>query len=99
MAMRQILPVYTQTRFVKFADFTELYLRYSKDDSQNWPFLLKVLFSPWSRNFVQCSIYVFVVRATCLRDIHNAEERLHIQIGQIEIEFDRGFNKPSLNFV
>ena len=44
-------------------------------------------------------MYRSVVRATCLLAIHNGEERLHIRIGQIEIEFDRGFNKPRLNFV
>ena len=44
-------------------------------------------------------MYVFVVRATCLLDIHNDEDRLHIRIGRIEIEFDRGFDRPRLNFV
>ena len=44
-------------------------------------------------------MYLFVVRATCLLDIYNGEERLHIRIGQNKIEFDRAFNKPRLNFV
>ena len=42
---------------------------------------------------------VVVVCATRLLDIHYGKEGLHIWVCQIEIDLDRGFVKPRLNFV
>jgi len=42
---------------------------------------------------------VFVVCAECLLDIQCSKESFHIRVSQIEIDLDRGFVKPRLNFV
>ena len=41
-------------------------------------------------------VNVLVVFAICLLAIYYHPERLHIQIGQIEIDLDDGFLKPRL---
>ena len=42
---------------------------------------------------------VVVVWATCLFDIYYGKEGLHIWVCQIEIDLERSFVKPRLNFV
>ena len=37
--------------------------------------------------------------AACLLDIYYGKEGLHIRVCQIEINLDRGFVKPRLDFV
>ena len=41
----------------------------------------------------------FVVCDICLLDFDCGEERLPVRVGQIEIQVDRDFDKPRLNFV
>ena len=44
-------------------------------------------------------INVLVVCAICLCDINYGKERVHLRVGQIEVDLDRGLHRSRLKFV